>query len=921
MQDPSGFTAPPLPSAFPTLTASSSPSRGSTTVGGARSELSLGTFFNPSHSLPRQSPRSSSSRGTTPSLMMIGQKRPGPTVSVAEDVGSVMDLSSNEDEEGEVEEEEEEDGEGEGEGEEEEFQMEDDDVDSPLSVATTSTTRIHGQAYHRHQGISPSATATSDHKTRSKLTAKAGRLLSSKAKGKGKASSQNNDETNRAAARDDDECDQKEKMGMPRKNGNDKKKKAGRACAPCQKAHLTCDDARPCARCVKKNRASECHDGTRKKAKYLQEVPDELLERKQSNPFLQASGSHSGHEPMLSGGEDGTPLSGIAGDSPEMLMRGTSQAQPDPPQPTLSFDPLPFYDASAFANEFGSEAANLEYAILSTMLNGNGFSIDGSNFNPGAADAGGSGGGGEVQGMRGQDGSVSGAQSILLQSPLDQSVHGAPPGTNGQASTSMNIGEETPVTSFFGGYRTDTTGGPQHLASPTMNPNVMSPPRLQDTARDLFPSVGVEVERRTSSSNDVNTSGFGGGNLLFASQGVVSEPNTTAAASTTTSGGPTASTSAAPVDAGGPSARPSVMTMTGEQAYRAVTKPYPYAQSYHYLVKHLKHRFEKNDILRIVRALATFRPSLIALQMPLTEEDETFVERTFQRTLVELNKLISFSGTPTVVWRRTGEICLVGTEFGLLTGWQRNELVGNKFIFELMDPSSVVEYYESFAKHAFESTTLASSGLVSFPHACRVPVPAAAQPQLDNIQIHTTQPHTKPSNERTDPQKLASMEPQALINRLPDAIQQFRERLSMLRPPQEFFDISRVNRPADMGVASQRISYNTKHFSGNYIVLILLLAIYSLLTNPLLLIAIGFLAGGFIGITRFITEPVEIAGTVITPKTCYTALLIIGIPILWIAAPIATFFWLVGSSSVLILAHAAIMEPGVESEYGSVQTV
>ncbi|SCV70081.1 BQ2448_1475 [Microbotryum intermedium] len=157
-----------------------------------------------------------------------------------------------------------------------------------------------------------------------------------------------------------------------------------------------------------------------------------------------------------------------------------------------------------------------------------------------------------------------------------------------------------------------------------------------------------------------------------------------------------------------------------------------------------------------------------------------------------------------------------------------------------------------------------------------------------------------------------AMEPQALMNRLPDAIQQFKERLSMLRPPQEFFDISRVNRPADMGVASQRISYNTKHFSGNYIVLILLLAIYSLLTNPLLLIAIGFLAGGFIGITKFITEPVEVAGTVIAPRTCYTALLIIGIPI---------FFWLVGSSSVLILAHAAIMEPGVESEYGSVQTV
>ena len=45
-------------------------------------------------------------------------------------------------------------------------------------------------------------------------------------------------------------------------------------------------------------------------------------------------------------------------------------------------------------------------------------------------------------------------------------------------------------------------------------------------------------------------------------------------------------------------------------------------------------RFEKNDILRIVRALAIFRPSLIALQMPMTDEDEVFVERCFQRSLI-----------------------------------------------------------------------------------------------------------------------------------------------------------------------------------------------------------------------------------------------------------------------------------------------
>ncbi|KAH0827384.1 hypothetical protein J3R83DRAFT_4037 [Lanmaoa asiatica] len=95
-------------------------------------------------------------------------------------------------------------------------------------------------------------------------------------------------------------------------------------------------------------------------------------------------------------------------------------------------------------------------------------------------------------------------------------------------------------------------------------------------------------------------------------------------------------------------------------------------------------RFEKNDILRIVRALAIFRPSLIALQMPMTDEDEIFVERCFQRSLMELEKLISYSGTPTVVWRRTGEICLVAPEFCMLTEWPMEEFVGRrKYIYEV----------------------------------------------------------------------------------------------------------------------------------------------------------------------------------------------------------------------------------------------
>lgn len=51
-------------------------------------------------------------------------------------------------------------------------------------------------------------------------------------------------------------------------------------------------------------------------------------------------------------------------------------------------------------------------------------------------------------------------------------------------------------------------------------------------------------------------------------------------------------------------------------------------------MQYLQQNFDKNDTLRVVRALAIFRPSLIALQMPLMEEDEVFVEKCVQRSLI-----------------------------------------------------------------------------------------------------------------------------------------------------------------------------------------------------------------------------------------------------------------------------------------------
>ena len=148
--------------------------------------------------------------------------------------------------------------------------------------------------------------------------------------------------------------------------------------------------------------------------------------------------------------------------------------------------------------------------------------------------------------------------------------------------------------------------------------------------------------------------------------------------------------------------RSSTKDSDSETIYSSVTKPFSYVPGYHALFTYLKSRFVRSDLVRIAAAMSRYRPSFIALTKTLKEEDLLFMEKCLQRTMLEYEKFIQSSGTPTVVWRRTGQITLVGKEFCLLTQWTREQLLGKRtFIVELMDDASVVEYFERFSSHAF----------------------------------------------------------------------------------------------------------------------------------------------------------------------------------------------------------------------------
>ncbi|KAI8880258.1 hypothetical protein K501DRAFT_225159, partial [Backusella circina FSU 941] len=367
-----------------------------------------------------------------------------------------------------------------------------------------------------------------------------------------------------------------------------RKKKAARACVHCQKAHLTCDDSRPCQRCIKRDLASTCTDGARKKAKYLQDTEDSMSYASLSTTTtINTNATTPAATPQF------------FNDANQLL--DTAQL--------VGLENLNY--------GFGSTATNLEYSVLSNMLGSPQF-LDSASSTPNL-------------------------QSLNLNNMWN---------TSSPATTASQHNQQEQQHQ-------------QHTSSSspkTLFHNNNNSPNLMNTGDPILFSPTQQQQQITQSPKQVVTS----------------------------------------VKNRSPSSSSTVSTLS---SYNRATKPFSYADGYHYLISYVKQKMGREELMRISRALALFRPSVLASMMNLTEDDLIFTEKCLQRTLMEYEKLITYSGTPTCLWRRTGEIIHVGKEFSLLTQWSRDALLGKKtYIYELMSNPSAVEYWEKYAIHAFDNT-------------------------------------------------------------------------------------------------------------------------------------------------------------------------------------------------------------------------
>lgn len=553
---------------------------------------------------------------------------------------------------------------------------------------------------------------------------------------------------------------------QPRKKAHRRRrmnrKKVSRACNHCQKAHVTCNESRPCKRCVARNLADTCRDAPRKAKKYL-------LEDLQEVPGVPRGASFP-----------------VGAPSRPLLPPGGNFDTPDQYRDPRTMDAANGTTSSrSQSGNFLSSAADLEYSVLGSIVSRDGRrDSDSSHSHSGTAtptqrfsspdDFGylnyqplmqlgenlSQNEGQKQNQSQNQDQNQNqnqGQRQIQNQGQSFQQLH-----PHLQSSFSRQYGEllhtdepkcDPSTNQYFIGT-ISTMDGVRTYSFPDVVKGIArfksrSPAEfrrrnrrsaisfavsvLEQLPGDAFGSTGSrgnsfraladlrysdrlsgrgrpgerveedKANRINTSANRINASA----NRINTSTNITNPSANSSSANSpspnSTKNVSTTISSLHPRQVSSPSSgNCGLLFKEPSEIYSHIKTPFPYVRPYHDLNLYLRRRFDRQHLMSMSMSIAEYRPSFIAGMIHLKEDDLIFAEQCFQRTLLEYDNYVSISGTPTLVWRRTSQIAYVGDEFCILTGWTKQELLGKStFAVEIMDDKSCVEYFRLFSKISF----------------------------------------------------------------------------------------------------------------------------------------------------------------------------------------------------------------------------
>ncbi|KEQ74340.1 hypothetical protein M436DRAFT_19744, partial [Aureobasidium namibiae CBS 147.97] len=530
-----------------------------------------------------------------------------------------------------------------------------------------------------------------------------------------------------------------------------KRKKARRACYACQRAHLTCGDERPCLRCIKRGLQDHCHDGVRKKAKYLHDAPNEALIPHSYNQNQSQSTPATESTPVAqSSSYYQTPVGAQAfanfGHTPSVAPINSPSAtespmvHPNPYVPQQNMVTQPFPSAA-------SQQMPPPQDPISSISHTSGDAKPGQSFNAPFFDP-------ADPSLFNFDisslnfGNHYGALEFGMLGHMSSGAVETPDTENGSMMTSMPY---------------DPTNSNYSATFPYGNTGYTDWQRNNDGARQNSSGQVFSITGDNSidgSLNFHNAFAIGeNGSMSGASPSAANMMDFNTGYSTSPAAPAQHLLRNSSQDFSRHQPRPQIRnsfsasdihhTRPNQQRkrrdpsdiYTSVTAPYPYTTGFHSFTACLQRLYSPQKTARIARALAAIRPSFISCTKQLNRDDLIFMEKCFQRTLFEYDDFLTAYGTPTLILRRTGEVAAVSKEFSLLTGWSRDVLLGKEsnlninignasgrqtgtstrgtvtplaqndadtagrlqpvLLPELMEDDNVIDFYEDFAKLAF----------------------------------------------------------------------------------------------------------------------------------------------------------------------------------------------------------------------------
>ncbi|KAK6504737.1 hypothetical protein TWF481_006676 [Arthrobotrys musiformis] len=428
-----------------------------------------------------------------------------------------------------------------------------------------------------------------------------------------------------------------------------KRRKVNHACVYCRRSHMTCDDERPCTRCVKRNIGHLCRDEVRDAKRLKPERDHSAEEASPSSPT--SPNEMATNTPEI----QEIPAEDSSGEGPGLQQHTHQQQQskqnPSMPPPRnsvastpglLALSPVstsqranlhaqnflgvpdwtvsqqswnPYHHPMMFSNpEAASEYDLMNEFFLDSIYNNEMFL----------------GGEGLLQDHGFNDNNIFG---------------GAAGSTSGSSAAENGASSSTTATASLNGLRANAML-PQAVPSPMIRPASVKP--TLEKAKELYyltaadpPKDGIPEDRMKQ--------------VLKAKH-----------------------------DAG-------------------LLKPFNYINGYRRLQKYMDDNMQSSSKQRIQKSLERFRPKFREKTHQLTDIDLIFVEEWFERSLMEYDRVFAAMAVPACLWRRTGEIFRGNKEFAELIHVPIEQMRDGKLaIYELIAEDSAVSYWEKFGAIAFD---------------------------------------------------------------------------------------------------------------------------------------------------------------------------------------------------------------------------